>query len=180
MVSLPKLSVSLARFITAGDKPSEPPITKVISECPYVPRSAISLAKTSEGRCLPSMAKAITHSLSLILCKIRSPSLAFTSAISASERFSGAFSSATSTILTFANLSIRFKYSAIPSRKYFSFSLPTPMILMFIQLSPLSRHSSTGNLSFSSIPDVLRRLPIVIVRFLAQNIQVEVFSNEVN
>lgn len=40
-----------------------------------------------------------------------------------------------SMILTFAKRDSRFKYSPIPSRKYFSFILPTAMIVIFNEAS---------------------------------------------
>ena len=82
-----------------------------------------------------------TYSLSLILLKIRWPSISLTFSSSAALNFSGAFSSGTCTIDTFAKRLSRFLYSAIASLKYFSFNFPTQTILIFIPTSLLQNYS---------------------------------------
>ena len=75
----------------------------------------------------------------LLTLRIRSPSICLTRSSSATLNFSGAFSSGTCTIDTFAKWLSRFLYSAIASLKYFSFNFPTQTILIFILTSLSSK-----------------------------------------
>ncbi|EEL53167.1 hypothetical protein bcere0023_52820 [Bacillus cereus Rock4-2] len=85
-----------------------------------------------------------------ILSSIRIPSFSFTINISASLKFSGAFSSGNSITSTFAYADNRFKYSAIPCFKYFSFNFPIEIIEIFTRILHLTNMLSTKLIHIST------------------------------
>ena len=70
-------SLKSEAFSTESDRPKDPPITKFIWLLPLTLRSFIFLARLSEDKFLPSIARAIVYEFGLIFERIASPSVFF-------------------------------------------------------------------------------------------------------
>src|SRR5699024_2871073 len=81
---------------------------------------------------LPLISNVITVDCGFTFANRRWPSFCFTCSTSLSLMFSGAFSSGTSMISILEYAPSLFSYSAMACFQYFSFSLPTVSIVIFI------------------------------------------------